>query len=648
MIMRSASYTTALAICLSIFMGQRAVADVSASDAASLVAQTHEASLAARERVLRRTIAKPTCWPYGVIGDTFWALSALYLNEQTDEANRRLLEHAKAYIELRRKLEEDPEFSPENKGGSPWGYFQITSYVRTLCLFSANSTHLPGRLKPETEAAMKEALWLWAKGKSRVEDATLDHLLVLLGTENHDLTLRPNYYLLATIFKDDPAYKDRLYTDGHTAVEHAAAYVKFFRAWPAQRARSGLWVEMGSDTYQKYAWPALFNLHELSPDEEVRKRFGQLLDLALIEEAQVSILGRRGGGRSRAGYAKNNFEGMKNLLYAPPDVGAGSSHSRAIETSRYQAPAAAILLRKTDLTAAMPFVIRNRVLGETALDSNADDAGQRLAGDSALVNYAYRTPSYLLGSTLQDPSLSMPGADGKTALRYAGISRQNRWCGMLFQADTLAGLGAVYPQIQKTAAGRPQHPYWSVQHENVLLIQRIAPQRGMGSYSTGKISIRFAGRDLKPMERNGWIFAQQGDAYIAVKFLDGGHEWDAARQLASPADFQSTSMQRILLHAGGRTTHGSFTLFTKTIISNTLRVTDEQVDYHFHDPEVSLQMWAYHPDKREQFKLPQIDNQTIGLRTKTTYQSPFLNAPFASDKIKVTVGPITQVIDFAD
>ena len=62
-----------------------------------------------------------------------------------------------------------------------------------------------------------------------------------------------------------------------------------------------------------------------------------LMDVAFVEEAQISVHGRRGGGRSRAHYG-NAFESYKNLLYAPEGKPAGSSHSKVIETSRYQLP----------------------------------------------------------------------------------------------------------------------------------------------------------------------------------------------------------------------------------------------------------------------------------------------------------------------
>jgi hypothetical protein len=190
----------------------------------------------------------------------------------------------------------------------PWAYFSLTDYVRILYLLQAKGRPFSGRLKPETEAAMKESLWILVSKDSRVADAGPDDLFLLLGTENHDLTRRPNYYLVTALLSDDPAYRNRKLADGHTTAEHAAAYTTFFRQWPRSRARTGLWVEVGSNTYQKYSWPALFNLHELAPDPVVRHRFGLLLDLAFIEEAQISVRGRRGGGRSRGADGSHGSE----------------------------------------------------------------------------------------------------------------------------------------------------------------------------------------------------------------------------------------------------------------------------------------------------------------------------------------------------
>ena len=85
-------------------------------------------------------------------------------------ANARLLKQANDYIDMTRKHGSTPAPTPEQPGNAPWTFFSVTDYVRTLCLFHAKSPHFPGRLKPETEAAMKESLWLWVSGESRIAD----------------------------------------------------------------------------------------------------------------------------------------------------------------------------------------------------------------------------------------------------------------------------------------------------------------------------------------------------------------------------------------------------------------------------------------------------------------------------------------------
>ena len=621
----------------------------------TVVSDTHQASTAARQTSRANFIATDQYWPNGAWGETMWALCALYQNEKTELANQRLLERAQAYIEAQRAKASGDNSLPKKKGApSPWAYFALGDYVRILSLFNAESPHFPGRLQPETEAAMKEALWWLVKSKSKVIDASLDNLLVLQGTENHDLNKRPNYYLVAGLLKDDPAFKDQRYDDGHSAAEHFAAYNRFFQEWPTQRIKSGLWFEVGSDSYQKYSWPALFNLHELSPDPLVRERFGMLMDIAFIEEAQISVNGRRGGGRSRAGYGKNSFESYKNLLYAPEGEAAASSHSKIIETSSYQLPAAAILLRKMAFPAYRPFVISNRVLGEL-------DPGGGHAADSAQINYAYHTPHYILGSTLQNPALSMPSPDtGKPILKYAGIVRQNRWSGILF-ADPDARqpripvskhraddeLCAIYPEIDKTRRGRSQHGNWSFQHEDVLYIQRIDELKGMGSYSTGRMSMRFHGKKLEKVEQDGWIFASNGKAYAAVKFLNGGYTWDESGELASPltgAGIATTT--RVLMQTGDMDAYASFKAFQAAVLANRLTVKVDRVAYQSGRNGAQLVCYRYDAKAHKRFKLPTIDGQAIDLRPDWTFSGPCLNSQFGSDQVKVSVGPIKEVYDF--
>lgn len=617
-----------------------------------LVTETHKASLKLREQTLRKTIAKDKAWPWNALGDAVWILSALYLNERVDEANARLLKQANDFIALSRTP--DSAVMPDLLDSKIWWMFGTTEYVRILCLFHANSAHFPGRLKPEAEAALKEALWLWVSGfsrfadgaESRIADTGTQNLFLQLGTENHDLNRRPNYYLVTSLLKEDPAYRDRKLKDGHSVAEHADAHAAFFRELPASRARTGLWVELGAG-YQKYSWPPLFNLHELAPDPVMRQRFKMLLDLAFIEEEQISVQGRRGGGRSRAGNGKSDFEPYKNLLFAPEGQPAGSSHSRVIETSRYQLPVEAILLRYRTFPVAEPFFIRNRVLGEL----ETPDSENRLAADSALVNYAWRTPHYLLGGTLLNPALAM--TDPKTGVptnKYSPISRQKRACGMIFDGSAYDDICAVYPEVEKHGkGGRPSNSFWSVQHENVLILQRIAPagRSSLGSYSTDAVGIGFEGKALKKVEEAGWIFASNSKAFVGVKFLDGGYVWDEKHALATPANFKkATDTSRILLHAGDIASHDSFEKFKTDVLGSRLSVAPEKVEYLFAGGKNRIEMNLYDAKTPEKFVLPRINGTPVDLRPEAVYDSPYLKGRFGSDKITVTVGPFITVYDF--
>lgn len=633
------------------------VESMSETDSISaLVSKTHADSLHVRHQVLQKVISSETLWPGGGWGDTMWALSALYLNEKTEDANERLFKRANKFIEYTAKGN-DLIFTPgeEVLEKSPWGYFGLSDYVRILCLFAENSKHFPGRLKKEVEIAMLEALWLYVSKENIMDHTSLDNLLVTLGTENHDLTTRPNFYLADFLFMNHQEFKDRVYKDGLKAKDHFEAYNHYFKNWAKKRIECGLWIEVGSDTYQKYSWPPLVNLAELSPDPVVRKQFEMLLDVAFIEEAQISVQGRRGGGRSRASYSLNSFESYKDLLYGS---GPGCSHSKVLETSSYQAPVAAILLRFQEFPANEPFTIINRVLGEST--------GNRVfLADSALLNYAYRSPHYIIGSTIQNPSLSVLSEDGKVLRRYGAISAQKRWTGILFddpeaRQPVRRGIKhrdenemcAIFTEIEMQKpgqSGRPEHSFWSFQHKNVVLLQRIQPNGkgpGMGSYKTGKVNIRFHGKSLVKIEKEGWIFASNGKAYAAVKFLDSEHEWDETGELASPRFFKMNKTDRILLHSGDILSDRSFTNFQNKILQNPLEINRDSVIYKSHSDGALLECFRYQFSKYNEFRLPRINGEEINLRPPWVYQSPYLNGIFGDSSPQVTVGAYTAIYDF--
>lgn len=309
-----------------------------------------------------------------------------------------------------------------------------------------------------------------------------------------------------------------------------------------------------------------------------------------------------------------------------------------IETSDYQLPPEAIYLHYRTFPTENPFVIRNRVLGEMEQPKVEGESGQRLAADSSLVNYAYRTPHYLLGSTLQNPTLS-----------YAGISKQNRACGMLFEDWKDQEICSVHAVVEHGSGGRPQHPFWSVQHENVLLLQRIAPHKLRGSYSTGTIGIGFTGKALKKIEKDGWVFASNGKAFVGVKFLDGAYRWDSNGEVATPENFDPAKDQsRILLHAGDVASDGSFETFQSTVLANELMLTADKVDYRWGKSGNHLEMNLYNPRALDSFSVPWINGKPLDLHPANVYESPYLNGAFGNTRFTLSVGNSSRVLDFND
>jgi hypothetical protein len=132
-----------------------------------------------------------------------------------------------------------------------------------------------------------------------------------------------------------------------------------------------------------------------------------------------------------------------------------------------------------------------------------------------------------------------------------------------------------------------------------------------------------------------------------VKFLDGAYQWDAKQVLATPAVFnKATDTSRILLHAGDIASHGSFNAFKADVLASRLSVTPDKVDYQFGLATNHLEVARYDVKAVDRFTLPLINGKPVDLRPDKTFQSPYLNADFGSDKISVSVGPVTRVLDF--
>jgi len=483
-----------------------------------IVEQVHTASMLRRTAVLNDAVGVESLWPapgQQAWGDNMWALSLLYLNERVDDANDRLQANAASALSTS-NFEE------------AFAYFGLVDYVKILALFNSQSLHFPGRLEPATEDAMKDVLWEWAKEFEEYwepfrEEAAEPEGSVwsVFATENHDLMKKGNNYIIFSVLAEDPAYSQLTCENGRTVAEYNQLYTAYFKTWLKKRAATGMWMEVGAE-YAKYSYPVLFNLYDLSPDPDVRKLAKMLLDISFIEEAQISFAdGFRGGGKSRP--PRSDLElvpGMmkhKDLLFGEDGNG---THSRVFETSQYQVPDIAIFLRKFS-DVAEPFLMRNRVLGES--ESPSVDAGGSTGNtfyikeDSALVNYCWKTPDYMIGGTLQllDDADDGYGDDSQ-------ITRQDRWGGVVFN-DAQHSKVLPWAEVTSPTGGRVHNAYWQVQHDNLMVAQKT----DRANYLYMERLLVYLSPALALTEVDGWVFASTGDAWSAVKVV-GGYSWGAA------------------------------------------------------------------------------------------------------------------------
>lgn len=486
-----------------------------------LVEEVHTVSMLQRINVLSTAVGVETLWPAPSTdpetqawGDNMWALSLLYLNERVGDANARLLSHATNALN-------------SSDLTQAVAYFGYVDYVKILALFNSQSSYFPGRLEPATEAVMKEVLWLFAKDfeeywePSRTAATEPEgSVWSVYASENHDLVRKGNNHIIFSLLAEDPAYSSLTCSNGHTVAQYNQWYKTYFKKWLQERAETGLWMEVGAE-YAKYSYAVLFNLYDLSPDPEIRQLAKMVLDLAFIEEAQISFAdGFRWGGKSRPPRTNPDlipgWTQHKDLFYGD---GGSASVSKVFETSQYQVPNLAIFLRQFGDSEQEPFLIRNRVLGETYAPSQSYQTGVGdtyfIKDDSALVNYCWKTPDYMIGGTLQliDGANDGYGDD-------SGITRQDRWGGIAFND---AAHSRVMPWADRIAgtSTRVHNAYWQVQHENLMIAQktdRSAYVERMMVYFTHTLNL---------IETNGWVITSTGDAWAAVNVV-GGYTWGTA------------------------------------------------------------------------------------------------------------------------
>ena len=593
------------------------------------------------DRLCRNTVAGASAVPL------FQAMARLWLGRELPEANLMLRQ---AYRDL---LDGASTMTPElADANAKW---QMRLWVRTYFLFNSRGGRFRGRLDPQTERLMHELLWNYAFSKSTVQRADPRYVWFIQGSENHDLMDLSNAFLALQAIQYLPEYKDRPLRDGNTAADHVRAWTKYYRAYADERVARGLMVECASSTYGKYAVPELVNLADFADDAVVRRKMTMLLDVLWADWAVEQLDGVRGGGKSRVYQGKYSQFGAHDSYRQMADVLSGegpwtkgnqghtnSGFVHCLATTRYRLPRIVRTLIDPDERGSYVYVSR-RPAKMTGIDKLPDYLPHSCwyvfdPDDTRALRYTYCTPDYVMGSWWVDPGLAesvivKDGAYEWGNSNYAAINAQNRWHGIIFRTGANA---RVYPQCLTTAGHErdalysvSNHQQIAVQHENVMIAQA---NLGRKDVEAMRVYVADGVREHL-IERDGWLMARVGDAYVAFKGVDPN------TGATSPGRWEHESYYRfedwrtpVLIVADTATRFGSLDRFAQNMAGLRHQLTQNLLTVRFSDSDERADVLSFDLKQRS---LPAVNGRQIDLNPLRVYDCPYLRSDFGSGSVTI-------------
>ncbi len=537
--------------------------------------------------------------------DATYALCALHLEREVDEANRLVSEITRLW-----------PVDVENKK-KPEAYWAFSALARILIAHGSTGT---SRLTPSTEEDLKALFWNYTSPRSRPDPG---ETWMLQDSENHDLMRKSVHYLVATAFAADPNYRDRLYSDEKTASDHRDRWSAYFRAFCEERARKGLFVEVASPTYQKYHLQCLINLRDLSPDVEVRGLVENLLHLLWADWAQDQLGALRGGGKSRSypgKYSKNGaLDGMTQAagLYFefPGTDDVGGLPTLLMATSDYHPPD---IVRKIALSrpvSAYTSISRRPGSGLVTRDPRGYGRQSDVDPNKSTLRVVRVTPNYVFGTTMFDPQSP-----------HVGVSAQNRWSGVVFPTGPDR---RIYLGCSSIREDKPQtyDALITVQSGPVLIARkkRDAHKYNLVPYIVVPSSLE------DRLERDGWVFVQEGAAYTGV-YIFGGYSWEEDRVVLAD------EWKPILMVVGRKDDDGSFAAFQDKLLNMKTQERADEIVFQCMGEELTV--------PRNADQLPEIHGQIPNLEPAFTYQSPYINAVWDNPVVRISCAEEEMILDF--
>ena len=627
------------------------------------------------------------------------AFRLLFLNQDLEKANQLLLA--------------DIEKSVSHDLGSKnyWSLITTQAYCRLYFMFSNRVGKFPGRMTPEVEKKLLEAIWLRTYEKNDIHWAR-QSTWWMDGSHNHDLNAKVSCLLSSRIFMNEPDYKGRIYPDygfggayhygisgyvddlpdgalrakvgggraelkdgkKYNAKDHYKAWVAYFKEYFKERAHRGFFLEANAG-YMTYTMCFVDGVHQLSGDPELRELMDNFLTLFWAEWAQRQISGVQGGFKAR-------YKGLRAYDQMTPMGawllgGAGMANAGGywLLPNDYRLPKL-VWQMALDRQGMGEYAFISRGVGEEENIRPRPAGTERTLlcdSDSRFVKYCYVTPDYTLGLQMEHPDVI-----------HSHLSTTDRWQGMtIAQSPDSKIIFRMYPESVQSLPDKKKRPRGgnqgmnNLQHKNVQIIQlarnfhRVTPDWFPGAApldQAPQVVAFYVGSDWdEKVEKDGWIFLRKADAYAALRPAFWNEAAEKAQNginnskpvaMHQQAYTWSTDSQYIelidryspvILQAGRKTNDGSFHDFVKNMLSNPIAL------YQTVNPGSNI--LVYHPFGTEGESLvfnggtneiPRIDGQDLDYQYPMTFDSPYLKSEYKSGKIQIEYGGEELELDFSD
>ncbi len=519
-----------------------------------------------------------------------------------------------------------------------------------MCMILA-SPEISLRISDEAAVAMKYILWDFAYTFDDISRAATlpSGVLKVYNSDNHDVHKKGVFLLSAQIFKNDPAYADRKYTDGTTAKEHYDAFCKHFMEYYRFRAKMGIHIEFGSPVYSGVHLQPLFAIYDCIEDKRLKEYTGKFIDLFFADVAQETINGMRGGAKVRMYKEPFTYNGNEDRLTCCIYVLAGEPEVLPVEISfdsiiiaagSYKLPDMIVeLMTKSEDKGSYSYITRRLGQGDHILYREHKYGNVPLYEvelPSAVYRYSWCTPDYVLGWFAINESK-----------HYMLINSQNQWMGLITGENLNSRISFQTTSPELMARRVSFRNLMAIGDKNAMVIRRQ-----LASYGD-ELLMTYISNDFSLEEDKGsdWIFGRNTKTFYALRPTQRTDYSVGKFDSENGIDVSATSKYVIETKDGY---NGRFVKYLHPSVMVVFEVAsvDDYADFDAFKADMrdnkmqyinNFDEFEYYPSRDAakltmfaDLKTPLIGGEKLDFFPKYAYDSPFMRADYDSTTITIT------------